>query len=69
MQIEVMQVGSRVTLSPDIPARITGIAIDENCRVTYRCVWWDSRTRRVEWLEEFEVARTDETQDMTIGFQ
>ena len=68
-QIEVMQVGSPVTLSDNIPARITGIAINEKCHLTYRCVWWDGRTRKNEWLEQFEVTRTDETQGMTIGFQ
>ena len=68
-QIEVMQVGSLITLSDDIPARITGIAIDEKCRITYQCVWWDGRTRKSEWLEQFEVTRTDETQDIAIGFK
>ena len=68
-QIEVMQIGSPVTLSDDIPARITSISIDENCRITYQCVWWNGRTRTSEWLEQFEVTRTDETQGMTIGFR
>ncbi len=68
-QIEVMQVGSPVTLADNIPARITSIAIDEKCRITYLCVWWNGRTRQAEWLEQFEVTRTDETQDMTIGFR
>jgi len=68
-QTEVMQVGQPVTISDNIPAIITGIAIDEKCRITYRCVWWDRRTRKSEWLEQFEVTRADETQGMTIGFQ
>ena len=68
-QIEVMQAGSPVTLADNIPARITGILINDKCRVTYQCVWWDDSTRMSEWLEEFEVTRADETQDMTIGLQ
>ncbi len=69
MQIEVMQVGSPVTLADNIPATITGILIHDKCRVTYQCVWWDGQTRNSEWLEQFEVTRTDEAQGMTIGFQ
>lgn len=68
-QIKVISVGSPVTIGDDISAKITGICIEENCRVTYRCVSWDCRTRKNEWLEEFEVTRTDETQVMTIGFK
>ncbi len=67
--IELIQVGSPVTVGEDIPATITGIAIDAKSRVTYRCAWWNGRTREDEWLEQFEVTRTDETQDMTVGFQ
>jgi len=68
-QIEVIQIGSPVTLSDDIPARIIGIEINDKCRIAYRCVWWNGRTRNEELLEQFEVTRTDETQGMTIGFQ
>ncbi len=68
-QIEVMQVGSPVTLSEDIQARITGVMIEENYHITYRCVWWEGGTRNVEWLEQFEVTQADEPQGMTIGFQ
>lgn len=67
-QIEVMQVGSPVTLADDIPARITSIKIDDKCRISYECVWWNGQTRNAEWLEQFEVTRTDETQRMTVGF-
>ncbi len=67
--IEVMQVGSPVTLSGDIPAIITSIAIDGKCHITYQCVWWNGRTRNSEWLKQFEVTRTDEAEGMTIGFQ
>ncbi len=69
MQVEVIQVGSPVTLADNIPATITGILIHDKCRVTYQCAWWDGQARMSEWLEEFEVARADESQDMTIGFQ
>ncbi len=69
MQIEVIQVGSPVTLADNIPARITAILINDKCRVTYQCVWWDGQTRHSEYVEEFEVTRADETQGMTIGFR
>ncbi len=55
--IELIQVGSPVTVGEDIRATITGIAIDAKCRLTYQCVWWDGRTRKNEWLEQFEVER------------
>ena len=68
-QVEVIQVGSPVTLADNIPATIAGILIHDKCRITYECAWWDGQTRHSEWLEEFEVTRTDESQDRTIGFQ
>lgn len=68
MQIKVIQVGSPITLADNIPAVITGILINDKCRVTYQCIWWDDQIRKCEWLEEFEVTRTDKIQDMTVGF-
>ena len=68
-KIEVMPVGSLVTIADDIPATITGIAIDAKYRITYRCVWWDCQTRTSEWLEKFEVSPADETERMVVGFQ
>ncbi len=67
--IELIQVGSPVTVGEDIRAAITGIAIDAECRVTYQCSWWDGRTRQSEWLEQFEVQRVPGVEQMTIGFQ
>jgi hypothetical protein len=69
MQIEVMQIGSPVMLSDNIPARITSIMIEEKCHITYQCVWWEGGIRYNEWLEQFEVTHTDETQGTTIGFR
>lgn len=68
-QIEIIQVGSPVTIADDIPAKITGILINDKCRVTYQCVWWDGQARNSGWLEEFEVTRADETKRMAVGFQ
>ena len=66
--IEVMQVGSPVIVGEDIPATITGIAIDDKSRITYQCAWWDKRTRKNEWLEQFEVVRVPGVEQMRIGF-
>ncbi len=68
-KIEVMQVGSWVTIADDIPATITAILINDKCHVTYECVWWNGQTRTSEYLEEFEVTRADETKHTTVGFQ
>ena len=68
-QIEVMQVGSPVTLADGIPATITAILINDKCRVTYQCVWWSGQERKSAYLEEFEVTPADETQRTTVGFQ
>ncbi len=69
MQIELIQVGSPVTVGEDIQATVTGIAIDAKCRVTYQCAWWNGRDRQSEWLEQFEVQRVTGVEQMTIGFQ
>lgn len=63
-----IRVGSKVAIADGIPAVISSISIEEGCRIQYQCVWWDGRVRRSEWLNEFEVRRTDKTQGMDIGF-
>ena len=68
-QIEVIPVGSPVTLADNIPATITAILINDKYRVTYECVWWDHQTRTSEWLEEFEVTKADGSERTTVGFQ
>ena len=68
-QIEVLGVGSAVTISDGIPAEITGIAIYGQGRIQYQCAWWSGHLRQSGWLEQFEVVHTDETQGMKIGFQ
>jgi len=67
-QIEVMMVGSPVTLGGQVEATITGVCVREKCHVTYECAWWDRRTYNCKWMEQHEVERREETAAMRIGF-
>lgn len=66
--IELMMVGSPVTVGEKVDATITGISIREKCHVTYECSWWDGNTHNCKWLEQHEVRRRDETAAIRIGF-
>ena len=68
LTLQVMQLGSPIIIGESIPARIVGIAIDIKMRITYRCAWWDGRTRHSEWLEQCEVLPTNGTQIVKMGF-
>lgn len=52
--IEVYAVGSTVLLGDVISAQVVTVEISEN-GVRYECVWWDDRTRNLEWLNAWEV--------------
>lgn len=59
--IEVFAIGSRVTIDGDISAVIKAIEIrGEIGLVTYQCVWWDERNRRVEWVSAAEIQPSTE---------
>ena len=67
----VFQPGGSVLVGPGsekITAEILSVAI-YNRGTQYQCAWWDGRSRRVEWLEDFEVEPlpTGSTR-ATIGF-
>ena len=54
--IEVFAIGSKVTVDGDIPATIRAIEIrGEIGLISYQCVWWDERNRRVEWVTASEI--------------
>ena len=66
--IEVMMIGSPVTIGDEVDATITGVSIREKCHVTYEVSWWDGMTHHCKWLEQHEVVRSDEAIGMRIGF-
>jgi hypothetical protein len=56
--IEVYRVGQDVKIGVGeklITAKVLQIAIHANESVQYQVVWWDGRTRKVEWLEAIEA--------------
>ena len=59
--IEVFAIGSKVTVDGDIPATIRAIEIrGEIGLISYQCVWWDERNRRVEWGTASEIQPSNE---------
>lgn len=51
-----------------ISAEVLSVSIGTH-NVQYQCAWWDGRTRKVEWLEHFEVEPLgDKSQSVPIGF-
>jgi hypothetical protein len=54
-EIEVLAIGTEVTIDGDIPAVIRGITIYSPEWIKYECVWWDERSRKEEWLTIDEI--------------
>lgn len=54
-EIEVLAIGTAVTIDGDIPAVIRAITIYSEHWVKYNCVWWEERNRREEWLTIDEI--------------
>ncbi len=51
-----------------ISAEVLAVAIYSH-NIQYQCAWWDARSRRVEWLEDFEVEPlADKSKKTPIGF-
>lgn len=63
MSTEVYELGSQCMIDGEIPAIITGVNIrpaeSGSVRIMYEVTWWDERSRKVEWLEPFEVRPQD----------
>lgn len=58
--LDVIEIGSFVTLDKDIPATVTAISIRSKAHaVSYECTWWDERNRKTEWVTPEEVQPRD----------
>lgn len=69
MEIEVLAIGTEVTIDGDIPAVIRRIEIrgmGDNKLISYECVWWDERVRKTEWLEADEMKPKGEHKTIAI---
>lgn len=68
LMVSVIPCGQDVRIGDDIPAKVSAVSIRDK-RILYEVTWWDGRTRKVEWLEEFEVKQTCATPRSAIGFR
>ena len=66
-EIEVYAPGSDVLIDGVISARIIAVLIEEK-GISYQCVWWNERERKIEWLAASEVRADDEkTQSLKVN--
>ncbi|MEO1527997.1 MAG: hypothetical protein AAFX06_21405 [Planctomycetota bacterium] len=63
--VEVIPVGSTVSIGDGIEGRITQIGISAS-GVTYEVTWWNGRTRVTAWISELEIENAATRQP--IGF-
>lgn len=66
MEIEVLAIGTEVTIDGDIPATIRAIAVYSEHWIKYLCVWWNERERKEEWLTATEIKPKVEHKTVTI---
>ena len=66
-EIQVLAIGTDVTIDGDIPATIRAVTIYSETWIKYLCVWWDERTRKEEWLTADEI-QTAVRADRTVRF-
>ena len=66
--MKVLKIGTKIKVGEDIPATIIGIAI-YTYSIEYKIVFWDSRTRKTEWIEESEITNMAVEDKQNIGFK
>tara|TARA_Y100000310_G_scaffold330701_1_gene402799 strand:+ start:1343 stop:1591 length:249 start_codon:yes stop_codon:yes gene_type:complete len=67
--IEIHSVGTSVSLTETVDAKIITIAIHENNSVTYECSWWNGDTRSKDWFSASDFLSVGEKDPITkIGF-
>jgi hypothetical protein len=67
--IEIYSVGTLVSLTESVDAKIIGITIHENNSVTYECSWWNGDTRTKDWFTSSDFLSVGEKDAVTkIGF-
>ena len=67
--IEIYSVGTSVTLTENVDAKIITIAIHENNSVTYECSWWSGDNRTKDWFSSSDFLNVGEKDPTTkIGF-
>lgn len=57
--LSVIPVGADVTVGGNVAAVVQQIIIAANGHVQYQCAWWDSGSRKCEWLHANEVEYAD----------
>ena len=67
--IEIHSVGTSVSLTETVDAKIITIAIHENNSVTYECSWWNGDTRSKDWFSSADFLSVGEKDPTAkIGF-
>ena len=67
--IEIHSIGTSVSLTETIYAKIVTVAIHENNSVTYECSWWNGDTRTKDWFSSSDFLSVGEKEAVTkIGF-
>lgn len=66
-RIEIIPPGESVQIASGM-ASIAQVCIGMQNHVTYQCVWWENNTRKIEWLESFEILAFPNNEKQDIGF-
>jgi hypothetical protein len=66
--IEVIPPSSAVKIGKEIDGTVIQVCLHGES-IQYQCSWWDGRSRRLEWLEEFEVSPSPDSKPVPIGFK
>lgn len=67
--LSVLPVGTKVVVEGDIDGVISAICIRGNDFVSYEVIWWNNRSRVLEWVTEDEVSEMSGDKEMKIGFK
>ena len=67
-KIEVYKIGTKIKVGDDIPATIVGVALYTSS-IEYKIVYWDGKTRKIEWIDESEFDTISIETKEKIGFK
>lgn len=70
--MELLAVGTKVTIGGDVPGEITQIRILSKGYFEYMVAWWNGHTRTDAWFQDHEVATKlfqGKNNTLNIGFK
>lgn len=69
MTMDLLRPGSQVSICGDIEARLSSVQIHVGLRVSYKCFWFENKTRHTGWFDQEVVLSRGPEETFPVGFK